>query len=593
MSNGYRRAPSCRRAINLARLPRLALLTLTASLALLGWANNASAVIIASKPFADNRPGTSIRDVVVRGSDNHVWLNTFNETNWNGWLDLGGDVRGRPTSVSFGRDHLDIYARDSANHLMHRWWNGSSFSNWEAIGGAWQFIGDPIPVSWANGRVDIFARGTDSSLIHVYFNGSAWSSWESLGNSLAYDPAVVSHHAGHLGIFAVVPNGLLNQRWYDGGWSNWEGLGGFQYTSSPTAATSQGAMKVFARGTDGQVAGLTWTPAGWAAPWVVGGSTSGQPSVVSYGDPTYDVFIRGTDNYLYHRWYAGGTTWYPWTNVGGAWVMTTDPFAIAWGGSKEDVFAIGNDGSLIHTWFNGSAWQPWENLGHPIYAASLQYGGNDGINTDAERAAVDAAMANMSESAASAFFAQIDPDDRAGLLQYMLANNPQAASTTVLGPIETPTASDLALIGGVSDSDAHAAAFGTFGCRDATHKAGGLRWKSELTVHFCWNKRDHIAALAGPAPGRDSRAIQPKIPIPAQVLGIGYEVVPLGDTPTWQSRAYQGYPRGELVMPRWWNITSCVGVPGVGCLNKQVIRNRWHTVYARWDGTITGTAGDR
>jgi hypothetical protein len=131
MSNNYRWAPTHRRTFHAAQMLRLALLTLAASLALLAWANKASAVVFASKPFADNRPGTTMRDVVVRGSDNHVWLKTFNETNWNGWLDLGGDVRGRPTSISFSRNHLDIFARDGTNHLMHRWWNGTSFSNWE------------------------------------------------------------------------------------------------------------------------------------------------------------------------------------------------------------------------------------------------------------------------------------------------------------------------------------------------------------------------------------------------------------------------------------------------------------------------------
>jgi hypothetical protein len=422
MSNGYRWAPSQWHALNLARLPRLALLTLAACLVSLAWANHASAVVFSSKPFADNRPGTTVRDVVVRGSDNHVWLNTFNGTNWNGWLDLGGDVRGRPTSVSFGANHLDVFARDSANHLMHRWWNGTSFSSWEAIGGGWQFVGDPIPVSWSNGRIDVFARGTDNALIHTATSGGGWISWESLGGSLSYDPAVISHHAGHLDVFAVTPGGFLNHRYFDsaaGGWSGWQGLGGYQFTSAPSAAATPGEIMVVARGTDGAAGGNFWNPtSGWIGNFTLGGNTTGQPAVVSYGDPIYGVFLRGTDNYLYHRW-TNAAQWSNWVNVGGPWVMTTDPYAIAWGGSKEDVFAIGNDGSLIHTGFNGSAWQTWENLGAP-YPSSNQYGGADHIvNTSQEKDAVQLAMQNAeSDSVFNAIWNGLSPADQTSVSDY-------------------------------------------------------------------------------------------------------------------------------------------------------------------------------
>jgi hypothetical protein len=350
-----------------ARLPRLTLLTLAVCLASLGWAQRASAVTFASQPFADNRPGTSIRDVVVRGTDNHVSLNTFNETNWNGWLDLGGDIRGRPTSVSFGRDHLDIYARDSANHLMHRWWNGTSFSNWESIGGAWQFVGDPIPVSWSNGRVDIFARGTDNSLIHTYTAGGGWGNWESLGGSLGYDPAVDTAGAGNLDIFAVTPNGLLNHRYFVGGWSTWQGLGPWQYTSPPSAATTGIRAGVFARGTDASADAVWWTSAGWGAPFTLGGGMTGQPSAVTYGD-----------------------------------------------------------GAVIHTWFDGSAWHAWENLRTP-FPTSEQYGGPDhAVNTEPELEAVFGALPDVTTDLTddwshSSVWLGLSPDDQGRVIDAALS----------------------------------------------------------------------------------------------------------------------------------------------------------------------------
>jgi hypothetical protein len=165
-----------------------------------------------------------------------------------------------------------------------------------------------------------------------------------------------------------------------------------------------------------------WTPApGWSGPFTLGGGITGQPSAVSYADPLFDVFVRGNDNYLYHRW-ADGNQWYPWSNVGGAWVMTTDPQAIAWGGNKEDVFAIGNDGSLIHTSFNGSAWQTWENLGTPPsgYPTSDAYGHeNHMVDTPQEQGVVQLAMQNAETSDAfNAIWNGLSPDDQTRVSNY-------------------------------------------------------------------------------------------------------------------------------------------------------------------------------
>ena len=58
-----------------------------------------------------------------------------------------------------------------------------------------------------------------------------------------------------------------------------------------------------------------------------------------------DVFVRGTDNALYHK-YWNGRQWIDWENLGG--VLTSAPAAVSWGPNRIDVFARGQNQNLIH-----------------------------------------------------------------------------------------------------------------------------------------------------------------------------------------------------------------------------------------------------
>jgi N-acetylmuramoyl-L-alanine amidase/Repeat of unknown function (DUF346) len=78
-----------------------------------------------------------------------------------------------------------------------------------------------------------------------------------------------------------------------------------------------------------------------------------------------DIFIRGTDNALWHKWYDNG--WYNWENLGG--VLTSDPSAVSWGQGRIDVFARGTAGDLQHKWYSGTSWSAWESLGGGVVGA--------------------------------------------------------------------------------------------------------------------------------------------------------------------------------------------------------------------------------
>jgi hypothetical protein len=128
-------------------------------------------------------------------------------------------------------------------------------------------------VSWGNGRLDLFWVGPERELMHRWWQAdSGWSADESLGGELAAPPAVTSWTENEMEVFAVLGDGQLWNRYWDGtAWHKWESLGG---------------------------------------------ELSGQPAAASWGADRIDVFAPGRDGALWHRWW-NGTEWVPWERLPG------------------------------------------------------------------------------------------------------------------------------------------------------------------------------------------------------------------------------------------------------------------------------------
>ena len=129
-------------------------------------------------------------------------------------------------------------------------------------------------------------------------------------------------------------------------------------TSDPTAVSwSSGRIDVFARGPDNAL-WHRWYAGSWSGWESLGGSLASGPDVASWGSGRLDVFVRGTDNTLQHKSYAG--QWSDWESLGGG--LTSDPSAVSWGPGRLDVFARGGDNALWHISY-ANAWSGWESLG--------------------------------------------------------------------------------------------------------------------------------------------------------------------------------------------------------------------------------------
>jgi hypothetical protein len=181
-------------------------------------------------------------------------------------------------------------------------------------------------------RLDVFVKGSDNGLWHTYTsnNDGSWTNWEGLGGTLGSAPAVISWQDGsRIDAFVRGSDGGLWHKWWDGAhWNGWEGLGGI---------------------------------------------LSGAPAAVSWGPGRLDVFVRGVDNHLWHKWWDG-SRWNGWEGLGG--ILTSDPAGVSWGppdrrvgprpAPRIDLFVRGNDNGLWHKWFDTSSWSGWEALGGTI-----------------------------------------------------------------------------------------------------------------------------------------------------------------------------------------------------------------------------------
>jgi Repeat of unknown function (DUF346) len=77
----------------------------------------------------------------------------------------------------------------------------------------------------------------------------------------------------------------------------------------------------------------------------LGGELTSGPGACSWADKRLDVFVRGTDNACWHKWWDG-SRWQGWESLGGQ--LTSDPTAVSWGPNRIDLFVRGTDNACWH-----------------------------------------------------------------------------------------------------------------------------------------------------------------------------------------------------------------------------------------------------
>jgi hypothetical protein len=102
----------------------------------------------------------------------------------------------------------------------------------------------PSSVAWGPNRLDVFARGTDGALWNTSWDGGGWGGWDSRGGSLSTAAAAASRAPNRIEVFALGgDSGLLRQFWDGARWSGWAPLGG-TWLTAPSAVSQPGTGTV-------------------------------------------------------------------------------------------------------------------------------------------------------------------------------------------------------------------------------------------------------------------------------------------------------------------------------------------------------------
>ena len=135
----------------------------------------------------------------------------------------------------------------------------------------------------------------------------------------------------------------------------WESLGGLFYSGTDASASGPNRLDVFIRGADNALWHRWFNGRAWSNWESLGGPIGSDPSAVASANGRIDVFVRGTDSKLWQRTFDG-VNWGPWQGLDG--VLGSAPDACSPAPGRLDVFVEGSDRRLWHKTFSGT-WGNW------------------------------------------------------------------------------------------------------------------------------------------------------------------------------------------------------------------------------------------
>jgi hypothetical protein len=155
--------------------------------------------------------------------------------------------------------------------------------------------------------------------------------------------------------------GWVEDRMFSGG----QPLGGGLSASFGVAATSPGTdrVAVFAVGNDNNVYANTWNYGGsnaWSN-WAdnLGAPPQGvtsSPAAVARFPGQIDIFVRGGNQNIWHRWYNDSFGWNGsgWEDLGGApgAGCTSAPAISSWSPGRLDLFCMDVNNTIAHNWYD-------------------------------------------------------------------------------------------------------------------------------------------------------------------------------------------------------------------------------------------------
>ena len=252
---------------------------------------------------------------------------------------------------------------------------GETWSGWRNLGG--KILGVPTITAWAPNRLDIFAIGLNYALFHMKSedHGETWSKWEQIGGRFGSSPVAISRE-GRIDIIGISRNGEdMLHYWGNGNDNKWssESLGHGRIPSASPVLNHTDFLNTH---------------------W------EGKPAITSWAPDRFDIFAKGSNGVLYHKYWNGGPSWSPWLTFpydsrGGcstcysSYFRIGSPAAVSWGNNRIDLFVwtdiiipslesgkdLYRNNVLLHTYWDGIKWRfPFEELHTTVYSEPLDIG---------------------------------------------------------------------------------------------------------------------------------------------------------------------------------------------------------------------------
>lgn len=125
-------------------------------------------------------------NVFVRGTNNHIYMNTLSGTTWSGWREVPGNglTPSAPavTPSSMGaKGSMDLVVRGTDNKIYANFFTGTSWSGWREVPGNGSTIDSPAALG-----DNVYVRGTNNRIyLNTLTESGHWTGWSEVpGNGL-------------------------------------------------------------------------------------------------------------------------------------------------------------------------------------------------------------------------------------------------------------------------------------------------------------------------------------------------------------------------------------------------------------------------
>jgi hypothetical protein len=279
-------------------------------------------------------------DIFAIGTDNQVYAQTSMSSTggWYAWhLTQPGAVKEIAVAHD-GTGTLNVFAIRMDNQVWdEKLLPNGDWSGWTLTRPGYAQDVATQPTVIPGKTIQVFIIGADNQVWSESLKGGGgWTSWTLTHPGYAKQISVMMDDTGDTHVFAI---GMDNQVWSErslvnGGWSSWTLTqpGTVQAITTPTVTVSQGALKVFAIGEDGQVY-VESNANGWKGWNLTRSGVATAISAINDSSGTSNVFAVGLNQHVYFE--TASSPWSVWKSTGasgtflGGDVTITPPPALA------------------------------------------------------------------------------------------------------------------------------------------------------------------------------------------------------------------------------------------------------------------------